>query len=161
MEKFDARETVLIPALRADGVLGLAREQAAELDDRTQIQRNEMEFGDRFWHMKAYWIRQGEGIRTAVGSCNFTHAGLSGGDGNVEAMLVLDDDPEWLPEGKEIEDNDLAEEAEAEEGTPEPAPVAIVVAWDWRANAWRWWLEASPGQRRFKLCVSRPRIVPD
>ena len=151
--KFDARESVLIPALRADGVLGLAREQAAELDDRTQIQRNEMEFGDRFWHMKAYWIRQGKGIRTAVGSCNFTRAGLSGSDGNVEAMLVLDGEQEWLPKGEEIEDNDLAEEAEAEEGTPEPVPVAIVVAWDWRAKAWRWWLEPSPGQRRFKLCV--------
>ena len=152
--EFDARETVLIPALRADGgSLGLSREQAAELDDGIEIWRNEKDVGDRFWHMKAYWIRQGERIRTAVGSCNFTHAGLAGSDGNVEAMLVLDCEPEWLPEGAEIEDDDFAEEVEAEEGTPEPAPVAIVVAWDWRASAWRWWLEAGPRQRNFKLCV--------
>lgn len=154
VREFDARETVLVPALRADcRGLGLSREQAEEIDEGIEIRRNEEDFGDRFWHMKAYWIRQGEGIRTAVGSCNFTRGGLSGCDGNVEAMLVFDGEPEWLPDGEEIEDDDLAEEAEAEERTPEPAPVAIVVAWDWRANAWRWWLEAGPRQRRFKLCV--------
>ena len=154
VREFDARETVLVPARRADGGgLGLSREQAEEIDEGIEIWRNEEDVGDRFWHMKAYWIRQGEGIRTAVGSCNFTRGGLSGRDGNVEAMLVFDGEPEWLPDGEEIEDDDLAEEAEAEEGTPEPAPVAIVVAWDWRANAWRWWLEAGPRQRRFKLSV--------
>lgn len=154
VSKFDADKTVLVPALRADGrALGLSQEQAAELDDEIKIWRNERDVGDRFWHMKAYWIRHGEGIRTAVGSCNFTHAGLSGSDGNVEAMLVLEGEPEWLPEGEEIEDDDLADEAEAEESTPEPVPVAIVVAWDWRARAWRWWLDAGPRQRSFKLCV--------
>ena len=152
--ELDARETVLVPALRADGgALGLSREQAAELDEGVKIWRNERDVGNRFWHMKAYWTRQGEGIRTAVGSCNFTHAGLSGGDGNVEAMLVLDGEPELLPEGAEVEDDNLAEEAEAEEGTPEPAPVAIVVAWDWQASVWRWWLEADSRQCDFKLCV--------
>ena len=152
--KFGARETVLVPALRADGkALGLSREQAAELDDGIHISRNKSDVGDRFWHMKTYWIRQGQRIRTAVGSCNFTDAGLSGGDGNVETMLVLDDEPEWLPDGEEIEDASLAEEPEPEEGMPEPSPVAIVVAWDWRASAWRWWLEAGPRQRSFKLCV--------
>ena len=151
--EFDARETVLVPALRADGALGLSREQAAELDDGIEIWRNERDDGDRFWHMKAYWTRQGEKIRTAVGSSNFTRAGLSGDGGNVEAMLVLDGAPEWLPEGAEVEDDNLAEEAEAEEGAPEPAPVAIVVAWDWRASVWRWWLEAYPRQRDFELHV--------
>ena len=151
--EFDARKTVLIPALRADRALGLSREQAAALDDGVVVRSNENDFGDRFWHMKAYWTRQGERIRTAVGSSNFTRAGLSGGDGNVEAMLVLDGKPEWLPEGVEIEDDGLADEAEAEEGMPEPTPVAIVVAWDWRASAWRWWLDAGPRQRSFKLCV--------
>ena len=133
---------MLVPALRTDGgALGLSREQVEELSDGIKIFRNKRDVGDRFWHMKAYWARQGERIRTAVGSCNFTHAGLSGSDGNVEAMLVLDGEPESLPEGAEIEDDDFAEETEAEEGKPEAAPVAIVVAWDWRASAWRWWLK--------------------
>ena len=154
VSRFDADKTVLVPALRTDGrALGLSQEQAEKLDDRIEILRNERDAGNRFWHMKAYWILQGRRIRTAVGSCNFTYAGLSGGEGNVEAMLVLDDEPEWLPEGEEIEDYDLAEEPESEEEMPEPTTVAIVVAWDWRANAWRWWLEAGPRQRSFKLCV--------
>ena len=158
---FDARKTVLVPALRTDGgALGLSREQAAELDDGVEIWRNEEDVGDRFWHMKAYWIRQGERIRTAVGSSNFTHAGLSGGDGNVEAMLVFDGEPEWLPEGAYMEDDNLAEESEAEEGTPEPAPVAIVVAWDWRASTWRWWLEADARQRDFRLLVPGLALFP-
>ena len=152
--EFDARETVLVPALRADGgALGLSREQAAELEDGIEIRRNERDVGDRFWHMKAYWTRQGERIRTAVGSSNFTRAGLSGRDGNVEAMLVLDGQPDWLPDGEECGNVNLAEETEAEEGTPEPAPVGIVVAWDWRASTWRWWLEEDPRQRDFELRV--------
>lgn len=156
--EFDARETVLVPALRADGgALGLSREQAAELADKIKICRNERDVGDRFWHMKAYWTRNGERVRTAVGSSNFTRAGLSGGDGNVEAMLELDGEPEWLPEGAEVDDN-LAEEEEAEEGVPEPAPVSIVVAWDWRASVWRWWLEEYPRHCDFKLCV--PALAP-
>ena len=152
---FDARKTLLVPALRADGrALGLSQEQAAELDDEIEICRNEKDVGDRFWHMKAYWIRHGKRIRTAVGSCNFTHAGLSGGDGNVEAMLVFDADPDWLPDGNAIATEDLAEEMEAEEGTPEPVPVAIVVAWDWRDHTWRWWLE--PGLRQSDFVLHLP-----
>lgn len=99
IEKFNAKETVLVPALSSDGkTLGLSSEQFAELNDTTTVCRNEKD-GDRFWHMKAYWLSSGYRTRTAVGSCNFTSAGLVGGDiGNVEAMLVFDDeDWSWLP----------------------------------------------------------------
>ena len=155
---FDARNTVLVPALRTDGAaLGLTREQAAQLDNQTEVRSNENEVGDRFWHMKAYWIQHGDTIRTAVGSCNFTRAGLSGSDGNVEAMLVFDADPNWLPEGNEIETEDLAEVTEAEEGTPEPVPVALVVAWDWRGHTWRWWLQ--PGLRQSDFRLQLPGIA--
>ena len=159
---FDARNTVLVPALRTDGAaLGLTREQAAQLDNQTEVRSNENDVGDRFWHMKAYWIQHGDTIRTAVGSCNFTRAGLSGADGNVEAMLVFDADPDWLPEGNAIETEDLAEETEAEEGTPEPVPVAVVVAWDWRDHTWRWWLQPGLATVRFPAPVAGHRIVPD
>ena len=156
---FNARKTVLVPALRADGqALGLARDQAAELDDGIEIRRNEADVGNRFWHMKAYWLRHGKTIRTAVGSCNFTRAGLSGSDGNVEAILVFDADPDWLPRGWKVDTEELAEEVQAEEELPDPVPVAIVVAWDWRAHTWRWWLDAAPQQHAFSLHL--PGLVP-
>lgn len=149
---FNARKTVLVPARRMDcATLGLSKEQAAELDDQTEILCNEGDIGTRFWHMKAYWIEHGKTVRTAVGSCNFTEAGLAGVDGNVEAMLVFAADPDWLPEGREVETEELADEAQVEEEAPEPVPVAIVVAWDWRAHIWRWWLDADPGQYDFEL----------
>lgn len=149
---FDARRTVVVPALRRDGAaLGLSQEQAAELGDGTEVRRNEDDVGDRFWHMKAYWIQHGTTMRTAVGSCNCTHAGLSGADGNVEAMLVFDASPDWLPDGREVEPGELADESLPEEEAPQPTPVSIVVAWDWRGHTWRWWLDAGPRQRDFVL----------
>ena len=156
---FNAQKTVLVPALRTDGAaLGLARDQAAELDQQTEIRRNEDDVGSRFWHMKTYRIRHGKTIRTAVGSCNFTRAGLSGGDGNVEAMLVFDADPDWLPQDRTVETEELADDVQAEEEILMPVPVAIVVAWDWRVQTWRWWLDATPQQRDFSLHL--PGLVP-
>lgn len=156
---FNAHKTVLVPALRMDGAaLGLSQEQAADLDEHTQILHNEGDVGTRFWHMKAYWIKHESLIRTAVGSCNFTRSGLAGATGNVEAMLVFESDPDWLPKGREVKTGELATEAQAEEEVPEPAPVAIVVAWDWRVHVWRWWLDAGPRQREFTLHL--PGIAP-
>ncbi len=156
---FNARNTVLVPALRLDRTaVGLARNQAAELDNQTEIRRIQDDIGSRFWHMKTYRIRHGKTIRTAVGSCNFTRAGLSGGDGNVEAMLVFDSDPDWLPQDRTVETEELADDVQAEEETSIPVPVSIVVAWDWRAHAWRWWLDATPQQHDFSLHL--PGLVP-
>ena len=149
---FNARKTVLVPALRLDRTaVGLARDQAAELDSQTEIRRNQDDVGSRFWHMKTYRIRHGKTIRTAVGSCNFTLAGLSGSDGNVEAMLVFDADADWLPQDRTVETEELADDAQVEEEISMPVPVSIVVAWDWRAHAWRWWLDATPQQHDFSL----------
>lgn len=156
---FNARKTILVPALRMDRTaLGLARYQAAKLDNRAEIRRNQDDVDSRFWHMKTYRIRHGKTIRTAVGRCNFTRAGLSGGDGNVEAMLVFDADPDWLPQDRTVETEELADDVQAEEEIPMPVPVAIVVAWDWRAQTWRWWLDAAPQQREFSLYL--PGLVP-
>ena len=156
---FNARRSVLVPALRPDGkALGLAREQADTLDTATEIRRNKDDIGDRFWHMKTFWIRHGRAIRTAVGSCNFTRAGLSGANGNVEAMLVFDADPDWLAESRGVQAEQLADVVHSEEETPYPVPVAIVVAWDWLSHVWRWRLDAYPGQYDFALHL--PGLAP-
>jgi hypothetical protein len=156
---FNARKTILVPALRMDGAaLGLSQEQAEELDEHTEVRRNQDDVGTRFWHMKAYKIQYGKTTQTAVGSCNFTRAGLSGGAGNVEAMLVFEADPEWLPTGDIATSDQLADEPQPEEEAPHPTPVAIVVAWDWRAHTWRWWLEAGSRQRDFVLHL--PGLAP-
>ena len=155
IESFEAKRTTLVPSLSASGKsTGLTETQFAELSDSTIVGRNKSDNGDRFWHLKAYWLCSGKQTRTAVGSCNFTSAGLIGGDiGNVEAMLVFDDkDVDWLPDDEEqLSKSALATESEAEEGVPEPVPVAIVVVWDWESQSWRWWIKPSRGQTEFEL----------
>ena len=152
---FNAKSTVLVPARRIDGsaALGLGKEQTHALGDDVGIRYNDKEVGDRFWHMKAYWIAHGNKYYTAVGSCNFTHAGIAGekGNGNVEAMLVFEADPEWLAKGKEAKPEDLSDKPPGEEEAPVPTPLAIVVAYDWEARSWRWNLEAGDGQQDFRL----------
>jgi hypothetical protein len=156
---FDAKATVLVPALRLDGrALGLSAEQASTVTDLAEIRRNPDDVGTRFWHMKAYWIVHGSSVYTAVGSCNFTYAGLAGAAGNVEAMLVFEADPDWLPGGDEAAPEELSPVALPEEGAPEPPLVAIVVAWDWRAGSWRWWLDPGPQQHNFILRL--PGLAP-
>ena len=161
--KFGAQRTALVPAMRADRKgIGLTKGQ---FDDATEVDaevwRNERERADdRFWHMKAYWIRYGKRIYTAVGSCNFTQAGLSGEDGNVEAMLLFDGiEPDWLDKCDAALPEDLADEPEAEECVPEPVPVAIVVAYDWRSESWRWFLDADATQVDFDLHLPTVRAA--
>lgn len=149
---FNARRTVLMPARRMDGkALGLAQDQVESLPKGVEIRRSAADVGSRFWHMKVYWVLHGDTVYTAVGSCNFTHAGLVGRGGNVEAVLAFKADPEWLPDGALINKNELALESLAEEEAPTPAPVQIVVAFDWRSRTWRWWLAIGGGQREFML----------
>ncbi len=145
---FGAAETVLIPSLTHTGDrIGLARGQ---VPPAASVASNPEDRGDRFWHMKSYWIEHGGRVRTAVGSCNFTTAGLSGGFGNVEAMLVTNEDAAWLPEVKDLELEAIPQNP-PDETAPEPAPVAVVVAWDWRDRTWRWWLGPGHDQTDFRL----------
>jgi hypothetical protein len=159
---FNARRTVLVPARRIDGTaLGLTQDQADAVGDCAEIRRNAADVGTRFWHMKAYWILHGNTSYTAVGSCNFTRAGLAGFTreaGNVEAMLVFEAEPDWPPDDDIVTRDELATEPLPEEEIPAPVPVAIVVAFDWRVMRWRWWLDAGPRQRDFALHL--PGLVP-
>ena len=154
--KFGAHRTALVSAMRADRrALGLSKTQSDALKGIAEVWRNVKEKqDDRFWHMKAYWIRNGGRFYTAVGSCNFTEPGLSGGNGNVEAMLVFADmEPEWPREVEEVGAEELSDEPAAEEDVPMPVPVAIVVAYDWRSGCWRWFLDADDSQSDFRLSL--------
>ncbi len=149
---FDAQETTLLPALRMDrAALSLTDDQRDALPQSVTLRKNEADDTERYWHMKAYCLKFQTRWFTAVGSCNFTQAGLSGAGGNVEAALIFEDVPAWFPDGPLASDQRFASEQEAEEGTPDPAPVQIVVAYDWRANTWRWWLEVGPDERDYRL----------
>ena len=157
--EFDAKRTILVPAMRADRkAIGLSKSQHDALTDIAEVWRNETEKQDeRFWHMKAYWIRHSERVYTAVGSCNFTEAGLAGAKGNVEAMLVFEgigNEPDWPEESDTALSEDLSEQPVDEEEAPEPVPVVIVVAYDWRSESWRWFLDADDSQGDFRLSLS-------
>lgn len=166
ISRFGTRRTVLIPALRYDrSALSISREQVSALDElpaqmEREFRRNDKDEGERFWHMKTYSIFHGDRGYTAVGSCNFTTAGLAGSSGNVEAMLVFEEMPDWLPEGVVADVEDYADQASPEEDAPEPAPIAIVVAYDWRDRCWHWWLEATPNQRDCVLKIPGLQAFP-
>ena len=154
--EFGAKRTALVPAMRADRkAIGMSKSQHDALADIAEVWRNESEKqDDRFWHMKAYWIRLGARTYTAVGSCNFTEAGLAGADGNVEAMLVFEDiEPDWPEESDTAQPEDLSEQPVDEEEAPKPVPVVIVVGYDWRSRSWRWFLDADDSQDDFRLSL--------
>ena len=165
--EFGAMRTALVPAMRPDRkAIGMSKSQHDALTEIAEVWRNESEKqDDRFWHMKAYWIRHGERTYTAVGSCNFTEAGLAGTDGNVEAMLVFEDiELNWPEESDTARPEDLSEQPVDEEEAPEPVPVVIVVAYDWQSGSWRWFLDADDSQSDFRLSLpiglAAFRIVP-
>lgn len=159
--EFGAKRTALVPAMRADRkALGLSKGQHEALADIAEVWRNENEKeDDRFWHMKAYWIRHGKRYDTAVGSCNFSEPGLAGANGNVEAMLVFEGiDPDWPVESPALPD-ELSEQPVDEEEAPDPVPVVIVVAYDWRAKGWRWFLDADDSQDDFRLSLPTGPVI--
>lgn len=143
---FGADLTVLVPATRQDGNgVGLTLDQSRELSDDVEIHGNPSD-RDRFGHLKAYWIDWPSGkTLTAVGSCNFTSAGLSGANGNVEMMLIDDDHDDVLPDTAALDPGRLSNGLIAEEEVEPPSQVASVVAWDWKALEWRWWFTTARG----------------
>ena len=168
VDKFGAKRTALVPAMRADRqAIGMSKSQHDAIEDIAEVWRNESEKqDDRFWHMKAYWIRHRGSAYLAVGSCNFTEAGLAGANGNVEAMLVFEniEPDDWPEESDTARPEDLSEQPVDEEESPDPVPVVIVVAYDWRSGSWRWFLDADDSQDDFHLSLPTGlaafRIVP-
>ena len=165
VEAFNATHTVLVPAHtttdRGNASYGLSKNDFSRLNNSTEVCRNSLDSTGRFWHMKAYWLCYGQRAIVAVGSCNFTHAGLTGGENsNVEAMLVFDNDEfDCFPDVEEsIGESDLPDEPEVEEGTPNSVSIAIVVAWDWQEQSWKWWLKPSSNQSDFELDL--PNLSP-
>ena len=168
LKSFNAKKTKLVPALRQrDGKISITQDQAKELAlPNLIIKKNKRDIGERFWHMKAYWIERGSRCYIAVGSCNFTKAGLSGKNENVETMLIFNtyEDDGTFPGGKEVQPEEFATEPEPEEEIPNTVPISIVVAWDWKNQMWHWNLADDKKQRECKLqlpkCDNYFRIKP-
>ena len=157
VKSFNTSKTNLVPALRQrDGVISITQDQAQELAlPQLKIIKNKKEDGKRFWHMKAYWIEKDDYCYCAVGSCNFTKAGLKGKHGNVEAMLVYeaDEDSNSFPGGNEVKPDEFAADTTMDDEPPTPAPISIVVVWDWETEMWHWNLADDDNKREFILLL--------
>ena len=144
LESFDARNVELVPALlpREVPTIGLDVNKVEALCSKG-IYRNIADGDGRFWHFKFYVLEMGARHEVGVGSCNFTSAGTIGAHGNVESMLAIEYGPneycEMLPDYNLLEDLDHKSEDAAEEDAPSPAPVSIVVFYNWKERAYLWW----------------------
>ncbi len=134
----NCRTASLIPAMLEDGKYGLGRSGVKDCEDLDLYKLARLE-NNRFWHAKTYFLTRGDRMRVGIGSANFTGAGLSGGEqGNVEAMLVFEansgDIDKFIPSLVDLplDDPQLPDE-NAKEG-PEPAPLEIVVVYDWQSR---------------------------
>jgi len=164
-EGFGAGDTAFVTSRKQHGSdehgwYGFPRAALAELPNGAAVYTNERDIDERFWHLKAYYLETSAGTSarcfTAVGSCNATGAGLLGGArGNVEAMLVQEADGTWLPEGRdETADPEELDTGDGGDDAPPPAPLALVVAWDWRDRVWRWWLDLTAAQSNPQLSLA-------
>ena len=77
-------------------------------------------------------------------------------------MLVFKDHypNSWLEEIAFNDDDELSDEWIEEEGAPQPVPVVIVVAYDWRSRCWRWFLESTDRQSAFHLLLPEGKSFP-
>lgn len=155
----NCRTTRLVPAMLEEGHYGLGRSGIAECDDLDLLKLTRLE-NNRFWHAKTYFLTRGDRMRVGVGSANFTGAGLSGGEkGNVEAMLVFDaearDLEKFIPDLVDLPLDDPQLPDDNEKDGPEPAPLVIVVVYDWQARQYRIFFEPEidPEAREYRLAL--------
>jgi hypothetical protein len=156
LRRFNPIEAELIPTLlpRTPACTGLQKDEKVQATEMFANTTKELvvakladDAGERFWHAKAYHLAYEKSADLAVGSCNFTQAGLAGSKGNVESMLVrhVGKGPAPFPKRVDADAALLADETEHEEGIPTPAPINIVVLFDWRAMAYAWRYEPHSG----------------
>ncbi|MGC9196789.1 MAG: hypothetical protein ACP5IL_15245 [Syntrophobacteraceae bacterium] len=136
----NASSVKLVPAfIPSKGKYGLGRKDLPE-DERIELLKLARPVDDRFWHAKAYILNRKNRARFAIGSGNFTGAGLSGGEkGNVEAMLVYEEEAgtksEFLPDLIALQADEIPEDSEGE--GPETVPMEITVVYDWKSREYR------------------------
>jgi hypothetical protein len=94
----------------------------------------------RFRHAKAYFAIKGARLRAGIGSCNFTDAGLSGENGNVESMIIselesahISDMRAALKEVRLVEDDFAATPAD---DSPDHLPFCVTVFFDWQKHSY-------------------------
>jgi len=141
LEKANARGFSLIPALLDNGQYGLGSKAVKDRED-VELFRLSKRDNSRFWHAKAYFLQRGDRVRVGIGSVNFTNAGLQGGDkGNVEAMIISEADTRafrsMLPDLIDLDLDDPALPHENADDPPRPAPVVIIVLYDWKTRKYR------------------------
>ncbi len=134
----NARKNQLVPALMNNGYFGIAKDEIPN-NDEIELMKIKKKIETRFWHAKLYFLRRGNRLQSAVGSCNFTKPALSGGNtGNVEAMIVFQDE-DWDSYedisliSVSLEDPMITDEVEA---GPEPCRLVIEVTYDWKAHSY-------------------------
>ena len=164
VQAFNAGETNLVPALRQrDGSISITQEQAQELAlPQLNIIKNKRRRWQTFLaHESVLDCERMNSHYCAVGSCNFTRAGLTGHNrnkgkfGNIEAMLVFETDwnHDCFSGGENVQPDEFAADTTMEDEPPIPAPISIVVAWDWETEMWHWNLADDDNKREFMLLL--------
>lgn len=152
----------LIPTLlmRAPPHSGLQVEEAntatssvAKTKGELVVSKLSSDDGRRFCHAKVYVLSHEKSSDLAVGSCNFTNAGLCGSGGNVESMLVRHCGPTLdLFTSREIAaEEHFARGEELEEDGPPKVPVIMQVVLDWQSMKYSWRYDHNPLHSKAKL----------
>jgi hypothetical protein len=116
----------------------------------------------RFRHAKAYFAVKGERVRAGIGSCNFTEAGLSGEEGNVESMIVSDLEATYISDIRDalkqvrlIEDDF---ETNPVDDAPQHLPFIITVLFDWQKHAYSYTVDMVDGDVLGEMLLHLPGI---
>jgi hypothetical protein len=113
----------------------------------------------RFRHAKAYFAVKGDRVRAGIGSCNFTDAGLSGEDGNIESMIVSDLKESYIEDLRNalkqvrLVDDDF--ETNPVDDLPQHLPFIISVVFDWQKHTYLYKVDVvtqdAPGEMSLHL----------
>ncbi|GEM_PF-3167735 len=153
IERFPCQSYVLIPAKGYPSLedqkqrYGLTLSQLAEIKAKVGdelVEVNDFSSAKRtswlFRHAKAYFAIKNKRLRAGIGSCNFTDAGLSGEDGNVESMIVSDLTSKYIDDLRDELKNVRLDEDEFEshqvDDAPQRLPFIVLVVFDWKRRTY-------------------------